>query len=170
MLRSAVEHGERRFCSAAERRSPTRSIGTAAISVTVGSLDDPEAVPPTAIWHRSEVSWVAGIHELPAQRTDEWMNDKAAHLVNNQRSLRNETEERRWIPLNLPRPAWMTEDLVLLEEQARRFIAAEFVPHIEHGTRTASTTARSGTRPAQAGLLCAGIPEEYGGAGGTLRA
>ncbi len=33
--------------------------------------------------------------------------------------------------LNLPRPAWMTEDLVLLEEQARRFIAAEFVPHIE---------------------------------------
>ena len=33
--------------------------------------------------------------------------------------------------LNLPRPAWMTEDLVLLEEQARRFIAAEFVPHLE---------------------------------------
>ena len=25
--------------------------------------------------------------------------------------------------LNLPPPAWMTEDLVLLEEQARRFIA-----------------------------------------------
>ena len=24
--------------------------------------------------------------------------------------------------LNLPRPAWMTEDLVLLEEQARRYV------------------------------------------------
>ena len=33
--------------------------------------------------------------------------------------------------LNLPRPAWMTEDLVLLEEQSRRFIADEFVPHID---------------------------------------
>ncbi len=33
--------------------------------------------------------------------------------------------------LNLPRPAWMTEDLVLLEDQARRFIAAEFVPHLD---------------------------------------
>jgi long-chain-acyl-CoA dehydrogenase len=27
--------------------------------------------------------------------------------------------------VSLPRPAWMTEDLVLLEEQAQRFIAAE---------------------------------------------
>ena len=33
--------------------------------------------------------------------------------------------------LNLPRPAWMTEDVVLLEDQARRFIAAEFAPHLE---------------------------------------
>jgi len=33
--------------------------------------------------------------------------------------------------LNVPRPAWMSEDLVLLEEQARRFIADEFVPHID---------------------------------------
>ena len=33
--------------------------------------------------------------------------------------------------LNLPRPGWMTEDLVLLEEQARRFIAAEYVPQLD---------------------------------------
>src|SRR6185437_7612338 len=33
--------------------------------------------------------------------------------------------------LNVPRPAWMTEDLVLLEEQARRFIADQFVPHLD---------------------------------------
>ena len=33
--------------------------------------------------------------------------------------------------LNLPRPAWMSEDVVLLEETARRFIAAEYGPHLE---------------------------------------
>ena len=33
--------------------------------------------------------------------------------------------------LNLPRPAWMSEDLVLLEEQARRFIGDEFAPHLD---------------------------------------
>ena len=34
----------------------------------------------------------------------------------------------------VPRPAWMTEDLVLLEEQARRFLASELVPHVENWT------------------------------------
>ena len=33
--------------------------------------------------------------------------------------------------LTLPRPAWMSEDLVLLEEQSRRFIADEFTPHVD---------------------------------------
>ena len=36
--------------------------------------------------------------------------------------------------LQVPRPAWMTEDLVLLEEQAKRFLAAELVPHVEKWT------------------------------------
>ena len=36
--------------------------------------------------------------------------------------------------LQVPRPAWMTEDLVLLEEQARRFLASELVPHVEKWT------------------------------------
>jgi acyl-CoA dehydrogenase len=70
--------------------------------------------------------------------------------------------------LNLPRPAWMSEDLVLLEEQARRFMAAELVPHVErwheHGIMDREVWNKLGA----AGLLCAGIPEEYGGAGGTF--
>ena len=33
--------------------------------------------------------------------------------------------------VNLPRPAWMTEDLVLLEEQGRRFMQTEFVPQLD---------------------------------------
>jgi long-chain-acyl-CoA dehydrogenase len=70
--------------------------------------------------------------------------------------------------LNLPRPAWMSEDLVLLEEQARRFIVDEFVPHLDRW-HAAGIYDRDVWREAgSAGLLCASMPEEYGGAGGTF--
>ncbi len=70
--------------------------------------------------------------------------------------------------LNLPRPAWMTEDVVLLEAQARRFIAAEFVPHLEQWHEEHFYPREVWTKAGQAGLLCASMPEEYGGAGGTF--
>jgi acyl-CoA dehydrogenase len=70
--------------------------------------------------------------------------------------------------LNLPRPAWMTEDLVLLEEQARRFFAAEFVPHLERWSEDGIMDRAMWTKAGEAGLLCATMPEQYGGAGGTF--
>ncbi len=70
--------------------------------------------------------------------------------------------------LNLPRPAWMTEDLVLLEEQAKRFLAAEFGPHLEKWHEEHSYPREVWTKAGKAGLLCASMPEEYGGAGGTF--
>ena len=70
--------------------------------------------------------------------------------------------------LNLPRPAWMTEDLVLLEEQSRRFIAAEFVPHLEKWHEDHFYPREVWTKAGAAGLLCASMPEEYGGAGGSF--
>jgi long-chain-acyl-CoA dehydrogenase len=70
--------------------------------------------------------------------------------------------------LNLPRPAWMTEDLVLLEQQARRFIEAEFVPHLDRWHEEGMYERDVWTKSGAAGLLCASIPEEYGGAGGTF--
>jgi acyl-CoA dehydrogenase len=70
--------------------------------------------------------------------------------------------------LNLPRPAWMTEDLVLLEEQARRFIAAEFAPQVERWNEAGIYEREVWTKAGEAGLLCASMPEEYGGAGGTF--
>ncbi len=70
--------------------------------------------------------------------------------------------------LNLPRPAWMTEDLVLLEDQARRFIASEFVPHFDKWHEDHFYPREVWTKSGQAGLLCAAMPEEYGGAGGTF--
>lgn len=71
-------------------------------------------------------------------------------------------------PLNLPRPSWMTEDLVLLEEQARRFIASELVPHVETWHEQGMMDRKVWNELGAAGLLLAGIPEEYGGAGGTF--
>ncbi len=70
--------------------------------------------------------------------------------------------------LQVPRPAWMTEDLVLLEEQARRFLASELVPHVEKWAENGIMERSAWDQLGQAGLLCAGIPEEYGGAGGTF--
>ncbi|MGD0333028.1 MAG: acyl-CoA dehydrogenase family protein [Xanthobacteraceae bacterium] len=70
--------------------------------------------------------------------------------------------------LNLPRPPWMTEDVVLLEEQARRFIAAEFVPHLEKWHDEHFYPREVWTKAGAAGLLCASMPEDYGGAGGSF--
>jgi acyl-CoA dehydrogenase len=71
-------------------------------------------------------------------------------------------------PLDVPRPAWMTEDVVLLEEQARRFIDAEFVPHLERWNEAGMYDREVWTKAGAAGLLCASMPEEYGGAGGSF--
>ncbi len=70
--------------------------------------------------------------------------------------------------LQVPRPAWMTEDLVLLEEQARRFLASELVPHVEKWTEDGIMERSAWDKLGQAGLLCASMPEEYGGAGGSF--
>ena len=70
--------------------------------------------------------------------------------------------------LSLPRPAWMGEDLVMLEEQSRRFFAAEFVPHVEAWNEQGIMDRDAWKKAGAAGLLCASMPEEYGGAGGTF--
>jgi len=70
--------------------------------------------------------------------------------------------------LNIPRAPWMTEDLVLLEEQARRFVAAEFTPNIERWNDEGMYDREVWTKAGAAGLLCPAIPEDYGGVGGNF--
>ena len=70
--------------------------------------------------------------------------------------------------LDLPRPAWMSEDVVLLEEQARRFMQSEFTPHLERWNQQGMYEREVWTKAGAAGLLCAAMPEQYGGAGGTF--
>jgi acyl-CoA dehydrogenase len=70
--------------------------------------------------------------------------------------------------LNVPAPAWMSEDLILLREQTRRFLSSELVPQVERWNANGIMDRDAWTRLGNAGLLCAGISEEYGGAGGTF--
>ncbi len=70
--------------------------------------------------------------------------------------------------LNVPRPVWMTEELVMLEEQARRLIGGELVPQIERWREAGMMDRKVWNQLGEAGLLCASIPEEYGGAGGSF--
>jgi len=70
--------------------------------------------------------------------------------------------------LAVPRPNWMSEDLVLLEEQARRFIANEYTPHLERWNEQGMYERAVWTKAGAAGLLCPAVPEEYGGAGGSF--
>lgn len=70
--------------------------------------------------------------------------------------------------LSVPPPSWMTEDLTLLREQTRKFLANELVPHIDAWHEKGIMDRSAWNKLGEAGLLCAGIPEEYGGAGGSF--
>ncbi|MBI1211760.1 MAG: acyl-CoA dehydrogenase [Alphaproteobacteria bacterium] len=61
----------------------------------------------------------------------------------------------------------MTEDLRLLSDGARRFLERELVPHAEEWERAGVVSRDAWRKAGEAGLLCASIPEEYGGGGGT---
>ena len=59
---------ERGFCKDCGTPLTYGFDGTGRISVTINSLDDPEAMPPTKQYGiESKVSWFDGIHALPAR-------------------------------------------------------------------------------------------------------
>lgn len=62
---------------------------------------------------------------------------------------------------------WMTEELSILREQVRRFLDREFVPHRERWEKDGVVDRAAWRKAGEAGLLCASIPEAYGGGGGT---
>ncbi|HEX9320840.1 MAG TPA: GFA family protein [Xanthobacteraceae bacterium] len=79
---------ERGFCSACGTPLTYRRIESANISVTIGSLDDPEAARPTRQFGiESELSWIGGLSALPAKRTEDWMRENGiAHIDSRQYS------------------------------------------------------------------------------------
>ncbi len=70
--------------------------------------------------------------------------------------------------LELPRPDWMGEDLVILEDAAQRFFDNELAPHNERWSEAGIMDREAWEKTGAAGLLCAAMPEDYGGAGGSF--
>jgi len=70
--------------------------------------------------------------------------------------------------LAVEEPAYMTEDLRIFAEGVGKFLEREAVPHVERYTAQHHVDRELWTKAGEAGLLCASMPEEYGGAGGTF--
>ena len=70
--------------------------------------------------------------------------------------------------LSLPRPTWVTDDVAMLYEMARRFMADEIAPHYDAYEKNEIVDRSAWEKAGAAGLLCASMPEEYDGAGGSF--
>jgi hypothetical protein len=63
---------ERGFCAACGTPLTFRYPGKDRISITLGSIDEPDAVPPTEhIGVESRVAWWIGVETLPARTTNQ---------------------------------------------------------------------------------------------------
>lgn len=70
--------------------------------------------------------------------------------------------------LGLPKPAWAGEDVAMLYDMAVKFLQAEIAPRYEEFEKAEIFDRQSWKKAGEAGLLCASMPEEYGGSGGTF--
>ena len=66
------------------------------------------------------------------------------------------------------RSPWITDDLVLFQDSIRKFIDRELVPHEERWWKQQHVDREVWRKAGEFGMLCASIPEEYGGGGGTF--
>ncbi len=69
--------------------------------------------------------------------------------------------------LGLSRPDWAGEDVAMLYDMASRFLTEEIAPHYEAFEKAEIFDRASWEKAGAAGLLCASMPQEHGGAGGT---
>ena len=70
--------------------------------------------------------------------------------------------------LDLPRPAWADEEVTMLYDMATKFLETEIAPRYNDFEKAEIVDRESWRKAGENGLLCASIPEEYGGAGGTF--
>jgi acyl-CoA dehydrogenase len=66
------------------------------------------------------------------------------------------------------RRPWITDDLVLFQDSIRKFMERELVPHEERWSKQQHVDREVWRKAGEFGMLCASIPEEYGGGGGTF--
>lgn len=65
------------------------------------------------------------------------------------------------------RSSWIDEDIVALKDMSTKFFEAELLPNEERFADQKSVDRDVWNKAGNLGLLCASIPEEYGGGGGT---
>jgi long-chain-acyl-CoA dehydrogenase len=63
---------------------------------------------------------------------------------------------------------WMTDEMSMLRELAQAFFEREAVPHYERWAEQQHVDRDFWRKAGEVGLLCASIPEQYGGGGGTF--
>ncbi|MBN3818900.1 acyl-CoA dehydrogenase [Paraburkholderia sp. Se-20369] len=66
------------------------------------------------------------------------------------------------------RSPWITDDLAIFQDSVRKFIERELVPHEDRWWKQQHVDRETWRKAGEFGMLCASIPEEYGGGGGTF--
>lgn len=67
------------------------------------------------------------------------------------------------------RSPWLNEELDILRDAVKRFVEREFAPHTSKWDRQGAVDRDAWNKAGEAGLLCASIPEKWGGGGGDFR-
>ncbi|MEX0956945.1 MAG: acyl-CoA dehydrogenase family protein [Rhizobiaceae bacterium] len=70
--------------------------------------------------------------------------------------------------LQVPKPGWASEDVAMLYDMATKFLETEIEPRYEEFEKAECFDRESWQKAGATGLLCASMPEEYGGSGGTF--
>ena len=70
--------------------------------------------------------------------------------------------------LNVAKPDWWTEELDILETAVEKFADKEIVPYLAQWDEEGICDRELWYKAGEAGLLCASIPDEFGGGGGTF--
>lgn len=69
--------------------------------------------------------------------------------------------------LGTPAPAWAADDVAMLYDMATRFLETEIAPKYDEYEKAEIVERAAWEKAGAAGLLCASMPEEFGGSGGT---
>lgn len=69
--------------------------------------------------------------------------------------------------LQFPKPDWASDDVVMLQDMTTKWLEAEIAPRYDEFEKAEKVDRESWLKAGEAGLLCASMPEEYGGSGGS---